>query len=161
MSKLNTMKKAAVKEKASSALNNQQITREQVPSGRVLGGIDWTELEKYLQYDGNLKGLDLSFPLLSQAELERLDPQQEQEALDNQLLNVKVPANDDRLMRHLSGVFEKGQFSQLQPELIRYAQELCNFLEAKGLETTPRQRAFILTADTGIFIRQPAKYSPN
>ena len=134
---------------ASSTLN------EENPEEKIVGGLDFSELEKYIQYDGSFKGLDFSLPLLSHAELEQIGPQEEQEALNN-LLRSRVSSSGpsgDRLKRHLSRVIQKGQFTQRQVELQAYAQELCNFLSESGRETTPDQRAFILISATGLFLR--------
>lgn len=139
---------------SASALSTQLPNPQQNPTG-VVGGIDLTEIDRYMQRGGGLEKVDLSLPLLSKKELEGLDLEQEEQTLRNYLATGFNP-NGDRLKRLLAGLFQEDEFSSRQLDLLHLSQELCNFLSARGIETTPDQRAFILISNTGLFLKQGA-----
>ena len=152
--RLNILKEAIGK-KASSALNRQQAIPEQVSSSAIQpGGIDFRTMNYLVQPMGSFKDLRFSLPTLSSSALQRIDLDQELEALRNMVKAGMVPSGA-RVKEYLAACFQKGRMAEKQDDLLVCLAEIYRLQEEEVLETSPELRESLVIVDTGSFVLLP------
>ncbi|MEK6564333.1 MAG: hypothetical protein AABZ65_04840 [Candidatus Omnitrophota bacterium] len=124
------------------------------PALKNVGGIDFRAMNYLVQPMGSFKDLRFGLPTLTISALERLDLDEELEALRDMVKAGMVPSGE-RVKEYLAACFQKGKIEEKQDDLLVCLAEIYRLAEEENLETSPELRESLVIVDTAKFVLLP------
>ena len=103
------------------------------------GGIDFRQMNILTKPMGSFLGLNFNLPMLSKAEIESLDLDQELTDIQR-MVNSGIVPSGSRLKEYLSACYQKGEFDSRRDSIIISLAEICNLEESLAKESDPELR---------------------
>jgi len=140
-----------VDEKIAEIMVSSSMETISKPAPKNAGGIDFRAMNYLVQPMGSFKDLRFGLPTLSLSALQRIDLDQELEALCNMVKAGMVPAGE-RVKEYLAACFQKGKIEEKQDDLLVCLAEIYRLAEEENLEISPQLRESLVIVDTGKFV---------